>query len=376
MWIFAGVPAAFSIAHDPTCGFRGGLPVWIAAFAIFGVTFFRATRTDAPDPPTRLLFVQTLTALGMNVVLCTGFEAALLVIVAVQLGLSVPVARALPWLALQSAGMAALATMHMGAPATVWWMVLVVGAQTFAFTVAAMAGRESAARRALEKTNLELEATRQSLARASRDAERLRIARDLHDLVGHDLVALHLELETARHLAQGDAKAPIERAQGVAKTLLADVRKAVSSLRDDARLVDVASLVREVTEKVTEPRVHLDAPASLDVTDGERANTVVRCVQEIVTNAIKHARAKNLFITLAERDGRIEVSARDDGRGASAFTQGNGLRGMRERVEALGGELAVESGDGNGFRVRACLPIRDEPHEPGARDAPSSEAAQ
>jgi len=68
-----------------------------------------------------------------------------------------------------------------------------------------MAGREATARRALEETNAELEATRESLALATRDAERLRIARDLHDLLGHDLIALHLELETARHLADGKA---------------------------------------------------------------------------------------------------------------------------------------------------------------------------
>jgi signal transduction histidine kinase len=292
--------------------------------------------------------------------LCTGFEAALLVVVSVQLGLTLPLGRGIAWVVAQSLGLFALATYHMGSDRSVGWAVTVVGFEAFAFTVAAMAGREAAARRALEKTNAELEATRESLARASRDAERLRIAREMHDLLGHDMIALHLELETARHLTDGRGQEAVGRAQQIGKTLLADLRDAVSSLRVDATPVDVASSVRALVEKVQEPRVHLSAPTTLDVPDSERANTLIRCVQEIMTNAIKHAEAKNLWITLERRNGCIELAARDDGRGAPALTPGNGLEGMRERMTTLGGELAFETHDGEGFRVKAVLPIRNE----------------
>jgi signal transduction histidine kinase len=359
MWGFAGIPAALSIAYKP--GHIGSVPVvvWVGAFVVFGVTFFRATRADAPDgrDATRSLAIQTLSALGMNTLLCTGFEAALLVVVAVQLGLMMPLARALPWLVVQSVMVVLLAGYHMGWPGGAYWSIAVIGFEAFAFTIAAMAGRETAARRALEKTNAELEATRESLALASRDAERLRIARELHDLLGHDLIALHLELETARHLVDGKAKVPVDRAHEVAKGLLASVRKAVSSLREDTEPVDVAAGVRALVEKVHEPRVHLEAPESLEIGDAERANAVVRCVQEIVTNAMKHAHASNLWIAIVPRGGSVELTARDDGRGTRGLKPGNGLAGMRERLERLGGELVLETDEGEGFRVRAKLPI-------------------
>jgi signal transduction histidine kinase len=362
MWVFAGIPAAASIARDPDCVSAPGLALWVAAFGVFGLAFFRASRDDAPEGEraAQLLLVQTLAALGMNVVLCTGFEAGLLVVVAVQLGLALPLARALPWLAVQSLLLGALASMHMGWPSGTYWSVAVVGGEAFAFTVAAMAGREARARRALEATNAELEATRESLARASRDAERLRIARELHDLLGHDLVALHLELERARHLVGPEAAEPVQRAHAVAKTLLADLRGAVSSLREDPGPIDVAERVRSIVADVRQPCIHLEAPASLDLADGEAANALVRCVQEIVTNTIKHAAAQNLWISLDRRNGRMELVARDDGRGSPVLSPGNGLSGMRERLEKLGGGLQLETQDGDGFRVRASLPCGEE----------------
>lgn len=364
-WAFAGIPAATSIATETSCSTASGIAsiaAWVGAFGVFGLTFFRATRGEISDSgqAARMIAVQTIAALAMNIVLCTGFEAALLVVVSVQLGLTLPLGRGLTWIVAQSLGLFALATHHMGADRSVGWAIAVIGFEAFAFTVAAMAGREATARKVLEKTNAELHATRESLARASRDAERLRIAREMHDLLGHDMIALHLELEAARHLTDGRGREAVERAQQVGKTILADLRDAVSSLRADAAPVDVASSVRALVEKVQEPRVHLDAPSSLDVSDGERANTLIRCVQEIMTNAIKHAEAKNLWITLERRNGCIELAARDDGRGATALTPGNGLEGMRERMTTLGGELAFETTDGKGFCVKAVLPIRNE----------------
>lgn len=360
-WAFAGIPAATSIATETTCSSVGGvasIAAWVGAFTVFGVTFFRATREDNSDPDrlVRMLAVQTFAALAMNVVLCTGFEAALLVVVAVQLGLALPIVRALVWVAAQTLGLFVLATYHMGLDRSVRWVIAITGAEAFAFTIAAIAGREAAARRSLEKTNAELEATRESLARASRDAERLRIAREMHDLLGHDMIALHLELETARHLTEGRGKDAVERAQQVGKTLLADLRAAVSTLRADAASVDVVANIRDLAEKVQGPRVHLSLPESLELRDPERANTLVRCAQEIVTNTIKHASAENLWITLERRNGCIELKARDDGRGAPSVVSGNGLDGMRERMTALGGDLALETNDGEGFRVRAVLP--------------------
>jgi signal transduction histidine kinase len=362
MWAFAGIPSVIRVARCPACVSSGGLAIWVGAFVVFGVVFFRASRADAPEgrKASHLLLIQTLAALGMNLVLCTGFEAGLLVVVAVELGLLLPLAWALPWLALQSILIFVLAMHHMSWPGSAHWSIAMLGGQAFAFTIAAMAGREAAARRALEVTNAELEATRESLAQKSRDGERLRIARELHDLLGHDLIALHLELERARHLASREAKEPLERAHAVAKTLLSDLRKAVTNLRENEGSIDVAERLRSVVCNVSTPRIHLEAPSSFDLADVELANAVVRCAQEIVTNAIKHAAAENLFISLARTDGHIELSARDDGRGSLTLVPGNGLAGMRERLEKLGGKLTLETADREGFSVRATLPVAKE----------------
>lgn len=359
-WGFAGLPAARSILREESCSTIGEAAVvigWAAAFVVFGIAFFRATRNDADGSRfiVRLVAVQTAAALVMNVLLCTGFEAALLVVVSVQLGVTfaLRLRRGLAWLAAQTVVLFFLASHHMGVEKSVKFAIAVIGLEIFAFVVAAMAGREAAARR-------ELEAAREELARATRDGERLRIAREMHDLLGHDMVALHLELETARHLADGRAREAVERAQGIGKTLLEDLRKAVSSMRSETAStpsVDVTADVRRIVEKVQQPKVHLDAPATLDVGDRERATALVRCVQEIVTNAIKHAEAQNVWITLARNEDRIELAAHDDGRGSGSLTPGNGLTGMRERVTALGGELDLVTDAGAGFRVRAVLPV-------------------
>jgi signal transduction histidine kinase len=290
----------------------------------------------------------------MLTIMCSGFEATLLVVVAVELGLALPPAKATAWLAGQSVVFFALTMQHMDWPAGGYWSLGAVGFATFAFTVATIAGREAAARRELARANAALE-------RASRDAERLRIAGELHDLLGHDLVALHLNLEAARHVATGGAAEPVARAHEVAKKLLADVRAAVSSLRDDAPPRDLALELRAVAAGVQSPRVHLDAPDGLTLDDGARANAVVRCVQEIATNAMKHAHAENLWIALSREGDLLRLAARDDGRGASALAAGNGLRGMRERIERLGGEVSFETRAGGGFRVSVSLPVGERP---------------
>jgi signal transduction histidine kinase len=79
-------------------------------------------------------------------------------------------------------------------------------------------------------------------------------------------------------------------------------------------------------------------------------------VQEVMTNAVRHAGARNLWIAVSDGADGIRVRARDDGRGAGAFTWGNGLRGMRERFEALAGRVDVETRAGGGFEVRGVMP--------------------
>ena len=97
----------------------------------------------------------------------------------------------------------------------------------------------------------------------------------------------------------------------------------------------------------------------LPATDPLRAQTVLRCVQEIVMNAVRHAHAANLWIELSQSDRELSIVAKDDGRGAKEIRLGHGLVGMRERLEAVGGRLDITSEATRGFTVSAWIPLAE-----------------
>lgn len=227
--------------------------------------------------------------------------------------------------------------------------------------------RAEAARRELAQAHAEARAANALLAETSRSTERLRIARDLHDVVGHQLTALALELEVASHQSTPPASEHVTRARAIAKDLLADVRSAVDDLRDTPP--DLGQILASVVADLPRPRVHLDVADGL-VLDERRTSTLVRCVQEVLTNAIRHADARELWITVgAGPSGETVLTARDDGRGAASLVLGNGLRGIRERVEELGGSAGFgppaedaerttshPRGGSGGFQVSVLVP--------------------
>ena len=90
--------------------------------------------------------------------------------------------------------------------------------------------------------------------------------------------------------------------------------------------------------------------------DPVRTETILRCVQEIITNAVRHSGAQNLWMELLKSADGVEVRARDDGRGVKQLRHGNGLTGMRERVEKVGGRLEIESTPTTGFCLKAQIP--------------------
>ena len=202
----------------------------------------------------------------------------------------------------------------------------------------------------------ELLATQDLLADSTRTAERLRIARELHDALGHHLSALSLQLELARNLVEGLAKEPVAQAHAVTKTLLAELRSVVSSMREDAGL-DLAGALHTLVAGIPYPRVHLEVERDLQL-EAALAHTIFRCVQEALTNAVRHAGAENVYLTIEAKDDTVAVTARDDGRGASKVQVGQGLSGLRERIEGMGGKVEIEARPGAGLTLRALLPTR------------------
>jgi len=132
------------------------------------------------------------------------------------------------------------------------------------------------------------------------------------------------------------------------------VRAVVAQMRTDER--PLADAIRAIVVDAPGLAIHVDAPASLVIPEPRRADCIVRCVQEIVTNTRRHARgAANLWISMRRDADAIVVEARDDGPGAPAFREGHGLSGMRARLAELGGQLEVVAAPA--FAINARLPI-------------------
>lgn len=214
--------------------------------------------------------------------------------------------------------------------------------------------REQRMRRELTTAHVELQAAGVLLEDSARTAERLRISRDLHDLIGHRLTVLTLELEAARHREGEDAHRHIERADRAARDLLADVRSTVDALRAEPS-EDLAESLRRISRDVPGLDVAVEVAGDVRV-DEEQAAALVRAAKEIVTNTLRHAEARELWIDVARDGDTIRLTAADDGRGTPGFVPGNGLSGLAERFEALGG--GVEYDGGKGFRVAARVPAR------------------
>ncbi len=346
-----------SLVGHPTFLRKDRILLWLVAYAIFSLVFWLTDRQG--EKFSRVwpaLIVETALVLLMVNSICSGSEGALLVVVAGQLApiFSLPVS--LSWVGGQTLLMGLVIRSHFSLEIALALSVSWLGFQVFTVLISQAATREAVARNELAKLNAELRATQQLLVDSSQVAERLRIARELHDLVGHHLTGLSLNLEVASHLTDGKAQAHIQTAQSVTKLVLQDVREVVNTLRADDRF-DLGRAIRTLIKDIPKPQIHLDVPEDLGIYDPVRAETILRCVQEIITNAVRHSGAQNLWIESVKTADAVEVRARDDGKGVKQLRVGNGLTGMRERIEQVGGDLEIESTPNAGFRLTARIPI-------------------
>jgi len=361
-WLCASIPLfMMRFWYDTPLDWRQYV-IWWILHLVFGLTYWNQVRA-LPIKSSRshrlvTISILTICSLGVSMMSTTSLGGILLVIVAGLLPWMLAPAPAMTWLIAQNV---LLVTVLSNIPDIAFRGAamaggLFLGISLFAFMSGVVALRQHAARDELRKVNSELRATQALLAENTRIAERVRIARDLHDLVGHHLTALTLNLEVATHLVDGKALEHVQQAHSLAKLLLVDVREVVSDMRDDDK-VELATALRTLVEGVPEPQIHLDLPTELSMTDPLRAQVMLRCVQEMITNSLRHAQAKNLWISLVPDENGVAMIARDDGRGTDAVEVGNGLKGMAERLRQLGGELRIESSPGAGFSLHAWVPV-------------------
>lgn len=285
-----------------------------------------------------------------------GQTAVLLIIVAGQIVLLLsPRMSALFMLAL-NAGIAALWVSHGNPVGTVLLSMLpVLGFQAFAALTGHYASTRESAREHLAQVNAELLATRRLLEESARAGERLKLSRELHDVAGHTLTALKLNLARLTRDPMLAGREELQISSALADELLGQIRQVVSTLRAHDGL-DLRAALEALAHPMPGVRIAIDIQDQLRVDDIEQAEVLLRCAQEAITNALRHGRASEIRLGLRRTDDAFALTVENDGTAPARIEYGNGLTGMRERLDAVGGTFEITSTPPRGLRLLARIP--------------------
>jgi len=368
IWIMASRPGAF----DATT-----LVVWWTIVAIFAalhlthrtlLTSLRARVLSLVALSTLALAANWLVPMATPGVALTGI---LLALVAGHL-VALPRAVAVTWIVVQSLALLAIYLVEWPAPIAVGAGFAYAALQLMVHSAAEMTERERRRSVDLESMVRELESTRNLLDESVRATERAQIARDLHDVVGHHLVALGLQLDAAMATRAATGRPSVDehlaQARQLVRLLLADIREVVAEMRTGDG-VDIRGALRGLATTGPGPRVTVEIDDVLPPLSGELGLTLLRAAQEAITNARKHAGARLVRVEIDAERLRID----DDGAGTAARRasfDGTGLAGMAERCAATGCILTVDSDPRRGTTVTIALPSALKSTRPTARPAP------
>ncbi|KQV55391.1 MULTISPECIES: sensor histidine kinase [unclassified Duganella] len=342
--------------------------IFLALAALLSAAFIAATalqlqprRRRTPAASRCLLALQLASACALHSVVLSMVQGAMLAshlpprralaALAAMLGLNTVSVGVLAALALQEG----ISASDGKATAMVLYVLLEQLVVLLTFALGWLASSERRSRQALAAKHAELLATQVLLADTIRESERMRIARDLHDSTGHHLTALKLHLDLARRKAGERADASLLTAHELARELLAQVRAVVAAERQ-AVGVDLRLALQRLCAGIPQPAVTLRVAEAMQAPAPAVAHAIFCCVQEALSNAVRHAHAANLVIEIVQRDGQLHAAIEDDGAGRGTAQEGNGLRGMRERLALLGGVLHAADLPQRGFGLRITLP--------------------
>lgn len=212
--------------------------------------------------------------------------------------------------------------------------------QMFGFSAIESVLRESRAKEELSAINQELVATRFMLKESSQRKERLRISRDLHDVIGHQLTGLALNLEVTSHKVPSEYKPLLQQNLAQAKALLADVREVVKEMRHQEQF----DLVTKLTELVAQlPNCQLQIESAPDIQSLSLKQQLMYCLQEGISNAIRHGRANEFVLSSKQENKRITLCLADNGtqKKGQENSTGTGLLGMTERLAEFNGQVEL-----------------------------------
>ena len=228
-------------------------------------------------------------------------------------------------------------------------------AVVFVVVYVGVAAREREARHRVEALSAEVA----DLAAAN---ERNRLAREIHDTLGHYLTVIHVQLEAAKALVHAEPDRgliAVNRAQALAKDGLTAVRQSVKALREDARVEGIAEQLASLVDAVRDEtfRATLKTTGTPRAVSAAAALALHRTALEALTNVRRHAAASQVEFLLAfDAPDRVTLRVKDDGRGTNAPQGGFGLTGIRERAEQLGGKASYRTAPGDGFTLELELP--------------------
>ncbi|MGV9255112.1 sensor histidine kinase [Streptomyces sp. NPDC003697] len=354
VWIGVWLVFLSSPVHDLAAGHHTpagtaagslGLAAFVAAY--LGLVFRNIAR-----PSTRFYVAGLIAALAvLAVVLCLALGPAwlgLFCYVSVACGATLP-PRAAYWSVPATGGLMLLAGLRVGVQEA-WNLLLLVILIGFAMTGVGQ----------LVRTTVELRQARATVAQLAANEERLRLARDLHDLLGHSLSLITLKSELAGRMLPGHpdkAAQQVADIEQVSRQALVDVREAVTGYRRPRLHVELAGVRVALTAAGVDARLPPEPDLAGLPEDSESA--LAWALREAVTNVVRHSGARRCVVEVVRRqtlDGpTLELSVEDDGSGGTGQGPGNGLTGLTERLQKAGGTL--EAGrSGRGFRLVARVP--------------------
>ena len=307
-----------------------------------------------------------ISMLSVTVLWLLGYNAGTLPLLLMFGGYFVAVARPMWEVVLCSA-------VALGCFALLWWGGgAPYGARDALISVLALAitvGLGRAGRLRVDLANARAQAAEEAARRQSSE-ERLRIARELHDIIGHSLGTIAVQAGVGRHLMDIEPEKAADALDSIAKISresLDEVRSVVGALRDDEPPYQPAPSLADLPDLIETARsnglaVNLRLPDDLEAIPRQTGAAVYRITREALTNIVRHARASKANVQVDHHDGRVEVAIRDNGAGAGNGRApdsggGHGIAGMRERAEALGGSLSAGPVSDGGFLVTASLPV-------------------
>lgn len=215
----------------------------------------------------------------------------------------------------------------------------------------------------LQNANKQLEEYARITERMGETKERNRLAREIHDTLGHTLTGISVGIDACIATVEQDpseTKKHLEMISGVARNGLVDIRRSVNELKPDAleRLSLEAAITKMITDMkdITDMQIFFDCRVSQLKFDEDEESAIYRVIQESLTNAMRHGRASRVWITVERENGNIMLTIKDDGIGCAAIKPGFGTQHIRERIQMLNGTVEFKSEDG--FTVSVRIPIR------------------